>query len=231
MKVRKIFLSVVLSFFLFAPMQALAVGEDTLSVSTVSGAKLGYSLYWGANQGNVKIERSSDGSNFSTIGETEMNYYVDFNVLKDISYTYRINIGGKIITSNASNLSAGASVISDIRVEAGSTNKAEASVVLYFNTDKLSKSQIYYGENDAYTSQTEIDNSLNQSHTILLEKLKPNATYHFKIKILDINDENPVESADQLFTTPSAPDDTSILQIIIKALTDAFSGFASWFAS
>ena len=95
----------------------------------------------------------------------------------------------------------------------------------------MSKSQIYYGENDAYTSQTEIDNSLNQSHTILLEKLKPNATYHFKIKILDINDENPVESADQLFTTPSAPDDTSILQIIIKALTDAFSGFASWFAS
>ncbi|MEI7792560.1 MAG: hypothetical protein WCI57_03710 [Candidatus Berkelbacteria bacterium] len=231
MNIKKVFLIIAISAVLLMPRSVVAADSNTLSVSTVSGSKLGYSLYWDSGQGNVKIERSSDGSNFATIGETTLNYYVDFNVLKDVSYTYRVNIGGKIVTSNASNLSAGASVISDIRIEPGSTNKAEASVVLYFNTDKLSKSQIYYGDNESYTSQTEIDNSLNQSHTILLEKLKPSSTYHFKIKILDINDEFPVESADQLFTTPSAPNDTSILQIIIKALTDAFSGFASWFAS
>lgn len=231
MLIRKIFISIVASFFLLAPLSAMAAAEDTLSVSTVSGAKLGYSLYWGANQGNVKVERSTDATNFTQISETTLNYFVDFSVEKGVSYTYRVNVGGRYVTSNASDLSAGASVISDIRVESGAANKSEASVVIYFKTDKLSKSQIFYGESAAYFSQTEIDNSLNQSHTVLLEKLKPNATYHFKVSTIDKNDQNIIESADQLFTTPTPVDETSILQIIIKALTDAFAGFASWFTS
>jgi len=231
MKLNKTIFAMLLSLFLFLPIVSYAAGEGTLSVSTVSGSKLGYSLYWNSGQGNVKIERSTDGTNFASIGETTLNYFVDFNVEKGISYTYRVNVAGKMITSSASDLSAGASVISDIRVESGTASKSEASVVLYFKTDKLSKSQIFYGESEAYSSQTEIDNSLNQSHTIFLEKLTPNATYHFKIKILDKNDQNPTESADQLFTTPALANETSVLQIIIKALTDAFAGFASWFTS
>lgn len=231
MKTQKLFIAVSIAILLSLPATLFAAGNDVLSVSTVSGTKLGYSLYWNEGQGTANIERATDGKTFATIGETQMSFFVDFNVEKGVPYTYRVNIGGKLITSSASDLSAGASVISDIRVEAGSTSKAEASAVLYFKTDKLAKSQIFYGENEAYASQTEVDNSLNQSHTILLEKLKPNATYHFKIKITDKNDQNPVESADQLFVTAVAPNDTTILQIIIKALTDAFAGFASWFAS
>jgi hypothetical protein len=231
MKTQKLFIALAIATLLFLPHALFAAGDDVLSVSTVSGSKLGYSLYWNDGQGTANIERATDGANFASIGETSLNYFVDFNVEKGVSYTYQVNVGGKLITSGASDLSAGASVISDIRVEAGSTSKTEASLVLYFTTDKLAKSQIFYGESEAYDSQTEVDNSLNQSHTILLEKLKPNTTYHFIIKTTDKNDQNPVESADQLFVTAVAPNDTTILQIIIKALTDAFAGFASWFAS
>ena len=231
MKMNKIIFSLFAFFLLLAPLSVLAANEDTLSVTAVSGSRLGYSLYWGPNQGNVKIERSIDATSFSQVGETSLNYFVDYNVEKGVSYTYRVNVGGKIITSNASDLSAGVSVVSDIRVESGVANMSEASVVIYFKTDKLAKSQIFYGESAAYSSETEVDNSLNQSHTILLDKLKPNSTYHFKIKIIDKNDQNPTESPDQLFTTPAPVNETSIIQIIIKALTDAFAGFTSWFTS
>jgi hypothetical protein len=223
-------ISLFLVIVLLCPKISIAADNSVLTVMPISGQKPGYSLYWDTTQSLAIIERSDNASNFSRIAETPLNYYVDFSVAKDKSYTYRVTVDGKLLSSNASlDLSVGKSVIGDIISEAGVASTNEASVVLKFKTDKLAKNQIFYGESLLYDMQTEVDNSLNQSHTILLEKLKPNTTYHFKVKTTDKNDENVTESDDQLFTTPVAANETTILQIIIKALSEAFAGFESWF--
>jgi len=223
-------LSVLLLTVLICPRLSFAADNSVLTVMPISGQKPGYSLYWDNTQSLAVIERSDNASTYSSIAETPLNYYVDFGVAEDKNYTYRVTVDGRLISSNASlDLSVGKSVIGDIISEAGVANTKEASVVLKFKTDKLAKNQIFYGESLSYDMQTEVDNSLNQSHTILLEKLKPNTTYHFKVKTTDKNDENASESDDQLFTTPVAANETTIMQIIIKALSEAFAGFESWF--
>jgi hypothetical protein len=229
MKIFKFIVPVGLFLLLLWPLPTRAAGEDVLSVSKISGTRLGYSLYWPSGLGTAKIERSDAGGAFAAISETPLSYYVDYSVIKDVQYSYRVLAAGKTLVSVASDLSSGVSVISDISVESGVTNKAEASVVLKFKTDKLAKSQIYYGESIAYTTETELNNSLNQSHTILIEKLKPNTTYHFQVKTVDKSDANSVQSEDQVFTTSAPANDVTIIQIIIDALSQAFSGFRSWF--
>jgi hypothetical protein len=205
--------------------------ESSLSVAPVSGSRFGYSLYWDEGKGSARIERSETQENFIQVGETNLNYYVDYDVKKDVSYTYKVTVGGSVLISNAQDLSTGKSIISDIKINSGATSKAESSVIINFKTDKLAKGQVFYGESLDYANQTEIESSLNQSHTKLIEKLKPNTTYHFKIRSVDKDDKNVTESDDQVYTTPAPPSDVSIFEIIIKALSQAFAGFEKWFRS
>lgn len=205
---------------------------DNLSVVNISTAdKPGYTVYWPKDKGKAKLERSKETGAFESIIETDLNFYTDFSVEKGVKYIYKITYGGNSLTATSADILTGKPTISGIKIESGAVSTVEASVVINFRTDRLSKNQIFYGTSMSYESQTEQSADLNQSHTILIEKLKPNTTYHFKIKASDKIDKNSTESDDQVFTTPTAPPDQSLLEIIIQALTKAFAGFEKWLKS
>ncbi len=210
----------------------IAKAADSLSVVNISTAdKPGYTVYWPKDKGIAKLERAKESGNFEQIAETDLNFYADFSVEKGIKYIYKVTYAGNALTATTSDILTGRPTISSIKIESGAISAAEASVIINFRTDRLSKNQIFYGTSMSYESQTEQSADLNQSHTILIEKLKPNTTYHFKIRTSDKTDKNSTESDDQVFTTPIAPPDQSLLEIIIQALTRAFAGFEKWLKS
>ena len=217
--------------FFFYPFKILAA-DPSLSVTDISTEKVsGFSIYWSDNLGSVTLERSLDNISFTPIITTTLNYYTDFDVQKSETYTYKLAYGSGVLVATSGSDSLGLPTISNIKIEAGTVGKEEASIIINFYTDKLAKSQVFYGESSDYENQTEVDSSLNQSHTVLVEKLKPNTNYHFKVKASDKTDQFIAQSEDQVFTTPAPPTDQSILQIIIDALTRAFAGFQQWFRS
>jgi len=198
---------------------------DTLFVSNISTpTKPSYALYWPKGKGNVSIQRSEDGGSFVTIGETDQNFYLDFSAKTNANYTYKV---GELTGVSSDELS-GKSVISAIKIESGAVSKDNASVIVTFKTDKLAKSQVLYGEGESLNLQTPLDEALNQSHTILIENLKPTRNYSFELKTIDKSGENVTTSAIQKFVAENAPTDMSLFEIIVKALQDALSGFDKW---
>ena len=221
-----IFLASALLLAVFFAVSVFAAGKiEKLSVIDISTPEQpGYAIYWPAGQGKVTLMRGENGQNFSAIADVDGNFFVDYSAKSGVAYSYRV--GGEAATV-ADQLS-GKSVISEIKIEEASVTPKEASVVVKFQTDKLARSQIAYGESLAYSYKTELDENLNQSHVILIEKLKPGTTYHFSAKAADKTGKEAVDSPDQTFTTSLPPQDVSIFEIIIKALSQAFSGFESW---
>lgn len=219
----------VLALAFFVPAIALCQSQPALSVVNIStDEKPGYAIYWPKDAGNVRLERATAEGAFSVIAETDLNFYADFDVTKGTTYTYRVNVGGQLLTAISTEDVGGRPQISGINIESGSVGKDEASVIVNFVTDRLAQNQVFYGETADYGSKTEIDESLNQNHTVLIEGLKPNKTYHFKIRAVDKTGAEVSESENQTFTTPPVPKEQTILEIIIEALTKAFSGFAQW---
>lgn len=211
---------------------AVAAGdENVLSVTNISTPdRPGYAIYWQKDKGHAKVERKEESAaNFEAVTETDLNYFIDYSVKQDGKYQYKVSFGSNVILGTVSDELSGKPEISVIKLDPGATTKTQSSIIVNFKTDKLAKTQIFYGESVAYTNQTELNDSLNQSHTILLEKLKPNTTYHVKIKAYDKTGSLMSESEDQTLVTPVPPQDITIFQIIVDALSKAFSGFESWF--
>ena len=188
-------------------------------------AQPGYSIFWPSNLGHISLERSGDGTTFSKVTDTDLNYYLDFSVEKSKTYTYRI--GSQIAT--ITNQDAGKPTISDIKLDPGTSTADEASIIVTFKTDKLATAQVSYGETKDYSGKTDLVQALNQSHTFLIEKLKPNTTYHVKVTVTDSSGKNSTESDDQTITTNPAPQNSNVFQAILQALESAFSGFGKWF--
>lgn len=222
-------LVIVAGSLIFAFLVKAASDKESLSVVNVSDEKRpGYVLYWPKTLGSAKIERGDGKAAFSTIGQTDLGYFADYEVTKGAAYTYKVTAGGKTLTANSNDELPGKPEISNIKIEAGAVGQSEASVIITFKTDRLAKSQVFHGATSSYDQNTEMKESLNQSHTILIEKLKPATTYHFKVKVQDKTGKYQSESEDQTFTTPTPPTDETILQIIMDALSKAFEGFAKW---
>jgi len=193
---------------------------DTLSVVDIStDEQPGFAIFWPQNMGTVSVERESGGG-FETIGTTDQNFYLDLTIKEKGNYSYRV--GGQ--TAAAADELSGKSTISDIKITAGAVDKKEASVIVSYKTDKLAKGQVSYGEGSP-SNQSQPEDGLNQSHVILIEKLKPSTTYTFTLKATDKSGSQITTSSAQNYTTPASPRDTTVLEIIIKALQNAFSGF------
>jgi hypothetical protein len=58
-------------------------------------------------------------------------------------------------------------------------------VTIIWTTDKYSSSQVLYGETTDLESQTTEDTTLNKTHYISINKLKPNTKYYYKVKSVD----------------------------------------------
>ena len=231
-KITTLFTLIGMLTFLLLPLRAFAK-DPVLSVIDIStDSSPGYTIYWPKNSGMVKLTRAKlNENNWENLAETETNFYVDKNVVKGVQYSYKLLIGGTELVAATNSESSGKPVISDIMIEAGTTTKQEATIIVNFKTDKLAQAQVFYGESTDYQNNTELTGYLNQTHTIMVKKLVPGEVYHLKLKAVDKNGQNAVESDDQTFTAPLPPTDQTILEIIIQALSKAFSNFEKWFNS
>lgn len=61
----------------------------------------------------------------------------------------------------------------------------ESRAIIKWQTDELATSQIEYGKTIYYGSITALNEKLTISHSITLTELKPETTYHFRIKSVD----------------------------------------------
>jgi len=87
-------------------------------------------------------------------------------------------------------------LISDVLVS-GVTN---ASTLISWKTSEPANSQVEYGKTTDYGSSTSLNDHLVTSHSVSLNALQPNTTYHFRVRSKD-NLGNNAESADYTFTT------------------------------
>lgn len=209
---------------------ARAAGNAPTKLTVIdisSEQKPGYAIYWPVNRGIVSLMRSENGGNYSLVSEVAENYYIDFNVKDGNTYSYKIANEEAFVADAFS----GTPSITDIRISEGMAVDDSASVIINFETDNLAKAQVSYGEDTSYGQTAEVIQSLNQSHTIIIEKLKPATNYHFKVKALDKQENNFDESEDIMFVTPKPAEDLSVLQIIIQALSSRFSDFRGWMSN
>ncbi len=78
----------------------------------------------------------------------------------------------------------------------------ESDATITWTTDKPATSQVEYGEATAYGSSTTIDENLGTSHTVTLNGLEPDTTYHFRVKSKDSSDNEAVSEDHDFKTKP-----------------------------
>ncbi|GAI58405.1 unnamed protein product, partial [marine sediment metagenome] len=76
----------------------------------------------------------------------------------------------------------------------------ESSVTVKWETDEVATSHVEYGKTTDYGLTATLDKELATSHSVTLTELKPETTYHFRIKSVD-EAGNEALSEDYTFTT------------------------------
>ncbi len=95
-----------------------------------------------------------------------------------------------------------------------SNNPGETTATITFLTDLSCTSWIEWGLTTSYSSSNFPGNAANTSHSHNLTGLTPASTYHYRIHVIDINN-NEVLSTDQTFVT-----DTPVVFPVISAIDD-----------
>jgi peroxiredoxin len=89
-------------------------------------------------------------------------------------------------------------VISEVKI----SNITNFSATATWQTDRPASSRVEYGESDTYSLLASSDNEMGTDHLVTLTDLKPNTTYHFRVKSKDAGG-NETASEGQTFTTLS----------------------------
>ncbi len=115
-------------------------------------------------------------------------------------------------------------VISNVRVEPvvqGVGEEAVAQLVVSWDTDELSSSQVLYGEGSSgpLSNKTQKDESLTFNHLVVVPNLQVSKVYHLKVATSD-KAGNESQSIDQVVITPKAT--RSALNLVITNLSQAF---------
>ena len=150
--------------------------------------------------------------------------------------TYNFRVGGvdkysvKVMSANSTFKTSKDTTgpkIDDIRSETLRSRDAEGkekiSVIVNFTTNEEATSYVEYAEGitmATYNKKTRLNNTLNLSHSALIEGLKPATTYHYRIITKDRYD-NTTKSMDKTILTPKESE--TVLQKIIKVLEETFS--------
>ena len=103
----------------------------------------------------------------------------------------------------------------------GNGEEATAQVVISWETDELSNSQVVFGDGSSgpLSNKTQIDNSQSYTHLVVLPNLSPSKVYHFKAMSADKTN-NVGESTDMVIITPKATQ--SALNLVVGNLSQAF---------
>lgn len=103
----------------------------------------------------------------------------------------------------------------------GVGEEARAQIIISWDTDEPSTSQVEYGEGTSgqYTSSTQEDTSLTSNHSMTVPGLSPSKIYHFRITSKDKN-ANKGLSQDVVVITPNATQDA--LNLVVNKLSKTF---------
>jgi hypothetical protein len=115
--------------------------------------------------------------------------------------------------------------IDNLKSEITSTGSGEAiryQAVISWETNESSTSQVEYGQGvtGEYDQSTKEDLSLNQTHVVIINDLKSNSAYHFRVKTKD-KSSNFSYSDDTSIITP--PKVKSLIQLVFNTISDSFS--------
>lgn len=114
--------------------------------------------------------------------------------------------------------------ISNVRVESvvqGVGEEATSQLVVSWDTDELSSSQVLYGEGSSgsLSNKTQKDDTLTFNHLVVVPNLQVSKVYHLKVVTAD-KANNESQSIDQVVITPKAT--RSALNLVISNLSQAF---------
>ena len=179
-----------------------------------------YSATTSAQFSNYKIYRSTNGSNYpllTTIGDVNTNYHSDDTVSSSTTYYYKLTI----IDSN-SDISNYSTILSDIPNGQGGTDytaptisnvqSAEVQATwakITWTTDEISDSTVEFSTAAVgnYASSTTVV-SLTTSHEVVISGLTPNTSYIFRVKSVDIFNNETIDNnsgSGYSFTTEGGP--------------------------
>jgi len=124
--------------------------------------------------------------------------------------------------------------ITDLKIE-GSTNagnnnqEATAQLVISWNTDEASTSQVEFGEGTGttYSQKTQEDATTTSNHLVVISGLSPSKVYHIRALSKDTAG-NIGNSVDTVTITPKATDNA--LNLVISNLSQIF-GFLGGLAN
>lgn len=116
--------------------------------------------------------------------------------------------------------------ITGVKVD-GSINNAlgsdevTAQLVVTWNTDEMSTSQVEFGEGTGtvYAQKTQMDSNMTFNHTVLVSGLTPSKVYHLRVLSMD-EAGNEGRSVDIVKVTPKASD--SALDLVVNNLSQVF---------
>jgi len=114
--------------------------------------------------------------------------------------------------------------VANLQVEAvieGVGEEAIAQLVVSWDTDELSTSQVAYGEGSTGSmgSKTQEDASMTYNHLVVVPNLQPSKVYHLKVLSKD-EAKNEAESVERVVITPKAT--KSALNLVVSNLSQAF---------
>jgi phosphodiesterase/alkaline phosphatase D-like protein len=183
--------------------------KPTVSVvSPTSNSVLSGTVNISANASdNVGVTKVDFYSGTTLIGTDQTNpYSIDWNTIGTPNSQVIIKAKAFDATGNMST-SAGKTVTvlnSDpgplpVITDISATNIGQSSVVIIWNTDIISTTQVEYGITTSYGSSTNLNSNNVTSHSSTISNLNSGTTYHYRVK--SSNATGTKVSSDKTFTT------------------------------
>ena len=170
------------------------------------------------------LERSTNGQDFTSIAkvtDTNVNaYYFDQNLAAETTYYYRADGVTGMISFRTSGTDTAPPVISNLATKNLGQDKKQTEVVISFTTDKLSTTEV------SINDKTYQDDSLNQTHMVLIDNLKAGQGYEYSVKSVDINGMAATGSGSVSGRETSTS--KSSFSAITSVVQNKFSQFAGW---
>ena len=80
-------------------------------------------------------------------------------------------------------------------------NLSVDGITVLWDSNVAGTSRVHYGRDTAYGTDTQVDSTMVTSHSVRLDGLVPDTTYHYQIESMDVAS-NVVQSGDNTFLTP-----------------------------
>jgi hypothetical protein len=197
---------------------SMPLKPEVFDTSNRDQAKYSVALNWlepsfkGVGFAGYVIERSDDNINFSQIGSSAGQSYVDTNLSSRLYY-YRIlakdNTNNLSVPSEIVNVTPTGKYTSPPALTHGPevATKVSTASIRWF-TDREASSFVEIGESVNY-NLTQGQFEFTTDHQVKIERLKPDTIYHYRVKFVDV-DGNIGYSQDQILKTMAAPYVTNV---------------------